>query len=73
MANRPKVELPAQYGSAADVCRMLGITRWTLRRRVKAGLLPKPIPSPAGTRAPRWDLRKIAELMQQAAEPGALP
>jgi predicted DNA-binding transcriptional regulator AlpA len=80
MADKPRAEPPAQYGSAADVCRMLAISRSTLRKRVKAGHLPAPIPSPTGARALRWDLRRIADLMQEAARqeppshgPGPLP
>jgi predicted DNA-binding transcriptional regulator AlpA len=61
-------ELPVHYGSLGDVARMLGLSRWTVRRRIKAGLLPGPVPSPAGTNAPRYDLRAIAELMRKAKE-----
>jgi predicted site-specific integrase-resolvase len=56
-----------RLGTRKQVCELLRISRWTLLKRIKAGLLPRPIPSPPGTRRDLWDLDLLEELMRAAA------
>jgi excisionase family DNA binding protein len=58
-----------RLGTAKQAAELLGVSRSTLYSRVRAGLLPGVyVPSPRGTRAPRFRLDVIEELLIEAAE-----
>ena len=48
----------------SDVCRLLSVSEWTLRRWVRLGKVPRPVR--IGCRSVRWDRKEIIELVRSA-------
>lgn len=49
---------------SSDVCRLLSVSEWTLRRWVRLGKVPRPVR--IGCRSVRWELKEIIELVRSA-------
>lgn len=48
----------------SDVCRLLSVSEWTLRRWVRLGKVPRPVR--IGCRSVRWNRREILDLVRSA-------
>lgn len=71
---KPKQVLPSVSSNAfiapRHLCRLLGISRRTLRRWIKTKILPAPMRLGSGGQTLRWHPNEIISFLQMATEVG---